>query len=177
MLKTSSDKTLIEAVIAGDTTAFEQLYDHYAGLVRAVCYDEMGNLTDAQDLAQEVFLLAYEKLGQLRTPELFGRWLIGITRFKCRQWRRKNSRSTNAQIRLDDTYEVPAGHSNNGRLEKLREKIAELPEKERLILHTFYLQENSAEDARRIFGLSRSGFYRVLERARQQLAELLSKER
>ena len=52
-----------------------------------------------------------------------------------------------------------------------------LPEKERLALHAFYLQEQSAEDARRTVGLSRSGFYRALERARKQLTTLLVQKR
>jgi DNA-directed RNA polymerase specialized sigma subunit len=54
--------------------------------------------------------------------------------------------------------------------------ITTLPEKERLALHTFYLQGNSADNAHRIMGLSRSGFYRVLERARKRLEQLLIAE-
>jgi DNA-directed RNA polymerase specialized sigma subunit len=54
--------------------------------------------------------------------------------------------------------------------------ITTLPEKERLALHTFYLQGSSADNVRRIVGLSRSGFYRVLERARKRLEQLLIAE-
>jgi RNA polymerase sigma-70 factor (ECF subfamily) len=52
--------------------------------------------------------------------------------------------------------------------------MAGLPEKERLALHAFYLQEESVEEARRVLGLSRSGFYRMLERARARLRKRLS---
>ena len=65
---------------------------------------------------------------------------------------------------------------NEGRIEQLREKIATLPEKERLAVHTFYLQEKSADIARRIMGLSRSGFYRLLGRARKRLEKLMLEE-
>ena len=51
---------LVLAVLAGDKAAYGKLYDRYAPLVRAVCYDEAGNLADSQDLAQDVFLRAYE---------------------------------------------------------------------------------------------------------------------
>jgi len=51
-----------------------------------------------------------------------------------------------------------------------------LPEKERLALHAFYLQSKSADNARRIMKLSRSGFYRVLERARKRLELLLAQK-
>lgn len=77
-MTTPSDKALVLAVFAGDKAAYETLYDRYAPLVRAVCYDMTGNLADAQDLAQDVFMRAYEKLDRLRDPELFGRWVVGI---------------------------------------------------------------------------------------------------
>ena len=56
------DRELVRVTIAGDKAAYGQLYDRYAPLVRAVCYDRTGNLADAQNLAQDVFLRAYEEV-------------------------------------------------------------------------------------------------------------------
>ena len=176
-LTTPTDKMLVRAVFAGDKSAYGQLYDRYAPLVRAVCYDAAGSLSDAQDLAQDVFLRAYDKLDTLREPGLFGRWIIAIARLRCKEWRRQKTRVQDKQAGLSETCAVSAGSSNDGQLEQLRSAIRRLPTMERLALHAFYLQENSVDDARRTFGLSRSGFYRVLERARKQLAVLLSQER
>jgi RNA polymerase sigma-70 factor (ECF subfamily) len=175
-LTTPSDKTLIRAVFAGDKAAYEKLYDRYAPLVRAVCYDMTGNLADAQDLAQDVFMRAYEKLEHLRDPARFGKWVVGIARLRCREWRRQRLRSQNRNIGLNDAQAVVPNPPDNSRIELLQKMITTLPEKERLALHTFYLQGNSAEAARRIMGLSRSGFYRVLERARKRLERLLISE-
>ncbi len=175
-MTTPSDKTLVLAVFAGDKAAYEKLYDRYAPLVRAVCYDMTGNLADAQDLAQDVFMRAYEKLEHLREPGLFGKWLVGIARLRCREWRRQRLRSQNKNVGLNDAQAAASNPSDNSRIELLREMITKLAEKERLALHTFYLQGNSAEAARRIMGLSRSGFYRVLERARKGLEQLLIAE-
>ena len=175
-MTTPSDKTLVLAVFAGDKAAYEKLYDRYAPLVRAVCYDMTGNLADAQDLAQDVFMRAYEKLEHLREPGLFGRWVVGIARLRCKEWRREKARTQDRHSRLNEAKSSIAGCSNDGRIEQLREMITTLPEKERLALHTFYLQGNSADNAHRIMGLSRSGFYRVLERARKRLEKLLIKE-
>jgi RNA polymerase sigma-70 factor (ECF subfamily) len=175
-LTTPSDKTLIQAVFAGNKAAYEKLYDRYAPLVRAVCYDATGNLADAQDLAQDVFMRAYEKLEHLREPARFGKWLIGIARLRSKEWRRQRLRSQNKNVGLNDAQAVVPNPSDDSRIERLREKITTLPEKERLALHTFYLQGNSAEAARRTMGLSRSGFYRVLERARKRLERLLIAE-
>ncbi len=172
-----SDRELIQAVLAGEKTAYEKLYDHYGPLVRAICYDTTRNLTDAQDLAQDVFMRAYEKLGRLRDPDRFGKWVVGIARFRCKEWRRQRSQGRDKHVGLDDTDLAIANPSNDGRIERLREMITTLPEKERLALHTFYLQDKSADNARRIIGLSRSGFYRLLGRARKRLECILVKER
>ncbi len=170
-----SDKMLVEAVFEGERAAFEELYDRYGPLVRAVCFDKTGNLADAQDLAQDVFMRAFEKLQKLREPELFARWIVAIARLRCKEWQREKTRTHKKHEGLNEAY-AAAKQSNDGQLERLRKKIRELPAQERLALHIFYLQENSVDDARRILGLSRSGFYRVLERARKNLAVLLSKE-
>ena len=176
-MTTPSDKMLVRAVFAGDKAAYDRLYDRYAPLIRAVCYDEAGNLADAQDLAQDVFMRAYENLENLRDPDRFGRWLIGIARLRCKEWRRRSSRRRGEYVELGDVRPIAPDQQDNGRLDRLRKTISMLPEKERLALHTFYLQEQSADDARRTMGLSRSGFYRALERARKQLAALLVQQR
>lgn len=175
-MTTPSDKTLIRAVFAGEKEAYAKLYDRYAPLVRAVCYDMTGNLADAQDLAQDVFMRAYEKLDHLRNADSFGKWLVGIARFRCKEWRREKARAQDRHSRLNEAKPAIAGCSNDGQIEQLRKMITTLPEKERLALHTFYLQGNSADNVRRIMGLSRSGFYRVLERARKRLEQLLIAE-
>ena len=168
---------LVRAVLTGDKAAYGELYDRYAPLIRAVCYDQAGNLADAQDLAQDVFMRAYASLGNLRNPDRFGRWLIGIARLRCKEWRRRSSKLRDTNAELNDARPIAPDPQDNGQWERLRKTIAMLPERQRLALHTFYLQGQSAEDARRTMGLSRSGFYRALERARKQLAALLIKQR
>lgn len=176
-MTTPNDKMLVRAVLAGDKAAYESLYDRYAPLIRAVCYDTTGNLADAQDLAQDVFMRAYEKLDQLRDPDRFGKWLVGIARRRCHEWLRRNLRLKDNLVELSGAQIAIPDPPDDDRIELLRKMIARLPEKERLALHTFYLQGKSADNARRIMDLSRSGYYRVLERARKRLKQLMHRER
>jgi len=176
-LTTPSDKMLVRAVLAGDKAAYENLYDRYAPLIRAVCYDTAGNLADAQDLAQDVFMRAYENMDQLRYPDRFGKWLVGIARLRCREWLRRNLRGQDKRVELSEAQIAVPDPPDDDRIEMLRKMIATLPEKERLALHTFYLQGKSADNARRVMGLSRSGYYRILERARKHLKQLMPEER
>jgi len=173
----NNDASLVRDVLNGVRPAYGDLYDRYAGLVRAICFDKTGNLSEAQDLAQEVFLRAYRKLETLRNPDHFGKWLVGIARTTCLEWLRKHSREKRTFVRFTpEASPAVMGPSGDGEIEELQKAMRQLPERERLALHAFYLQEESAEQARSIMGLSRSGFYRVLKRARGRLAGMLRDE-
>jgi len=176
MLHRSTEEELVRAVTAGDKEAYAILYDRLAPLVRAVCHDYTGNLADAQDLAQDVFLRAYERLGELRKPESFGPWIIGIARRRCSEWRRQKAREQRKHAACQTRLQVV---EDDGRTEEdgqLLRLIANLDEDERLALHAFYLQDRSAEEARRTVGFSRSGFYKLLDRARTKLQRQLERD-
>jgi len=170
------DRELVLAAANGDKAAYWRLYDRYAPLVRAVCYDQTKNVSDAQDLAQDVFLRAYQRLGQLREPELFGAWIVSTARYRCSDWRRQKSRQRRRETVRARTEPGVTAPSEQIEPEELRAMVARLPDKERLALHVFYLNGQSADEACRIVGLSRSGFYRALDRAREQLRSMLDPE-
>ena len=172
-MATPDDKALVAAVLAGERAAFEKLYDRYAPLVRAICHDATRNLPDAQDLAQDVFVRAYEKLEHLRNPNRFGKWLVGIARLRCREWWRESSKHKEDRAEPGPSQSATSDASDDDRIARLRKAVTLLPEKERLALHAFYLQGKSADNARAVMGLSRSGFYRLLERARKRLEQSL----
>jgi RNA polymerase sigma-70 factor (ECF subfamily) len=179
------DGTLVIGTLNGDRSAFAELYDRRARLIRAVCYDETCDPEAAAELTQEVFLRAYRDLRRLHVPDKFTAWLLGIARQVCREWRRKRGRERRAmavfsdKLAFTDRWTEPP----DGRLLELREAIAgtaptgkggrSLTEQERLALHAFYLQSRDAEEARGVLGLSRSGFYRVLSSACERLRVIL----
>ena len=164
------DADRVRAALAGDPAAFGDLYDRYARVIRAVCHDATGNLAEAQDLSQEVFLRAYRNLATLRDAERFAGWLVGIARMTCREWRKQAARDRRRRRPLDpDRVGPDAQDAAADAAEQLLQAIARLPQRERLALHLFYLQERPAEVAQETMRLSRSGFYRVLDRARRRL--------
>jgi RNA polymerase sigma-70 factor (ECF subfamily) len=173
----ASEATLVQGVLNGDRAAFAELYDRWAGLIRAMCFDATRDLDLAEDLAQEVFLRALQKLDGLRDARRFVAWLVGIARLVCREWRRGRFQNRRRLTGLADdlacTTEAP---SRDDREIFLREVVATLPERERLALQAFYLQEMDAEQARAVLGLSQPTFYRVLAAARQHLRQALSRQ-
>ena len=185
----AKDRTLVLGVRNGDHSAFAELYDRRARLIRAICYDATRDLHAAADLTQEVFLRAYRNLPRLHDPQHFAGWLVGIARQVCREWRRQRLRDERkvagfaAHQRMLDTAAEPP----DDRLVELRDAIAGLTEKEqkqlpslsereRLALHAYYLQGRDVEEARAVLGLSRSGFYRVLSSAVGRLRRVLNKQ-
>ena len=70
---------LVLAAQDGDREAFGELVQRYERNVYSVALRRLGNHAEAQELAQEVFVKAMQKLGQLREPAAFGGWLRQIT--------------------------------------------------------------------------------------------------
>jgi RNA polymerase sigma-70 factor (ECF subfamily) len=174
----AADEELVRRSLAADGAAFSLLYDRYARLVRAICYQRVGRLNDAQDVSQEVFLRAYQKLGGLRKPAKFGSWVIGISRTVCKEWHRKHARDR-LRFGESDAVESVATDAPGGetQLDELRRAMSALSDSERMALHIHYLQQQPVETARSLFGLSRSGYYRLLSRARDRLGRLLGNMR
>ena len=70
---------LVLAAQAGDHDAFAMLVERYERTVFNAALARLRDYTEAQELCQEVFVQAYQKLHQLREPEAFGGWLRSIT--------------------------------------------------------------------------------------------------
>src|SRR6266516_3511086 len=72
-------KLLVEKAQAGDRVAYGELVERFQPTVYAVALARLRNPTEAQELAQEVFLHGMKKLAQLRDAQCFAGWLRQIT--------------------------------------------------------------------------------------------------
>lgn len=160
-----SDGVLVSRVLDGDRDAFATLYDRRAGLIRALCHQRTRDHDVAADLTQEVFMRAYAKLDHLADPDRFGAWLIGISKQVCREWARGAGRRP-ASIGADVEVAAPEGTSP---LEGLAEALATLSEKERFVVHAYYMNDCTLDDVCGAVGLSRLGAYHVLATARSKI--------
>jgi RNA polymerase sigma-70 factor (ECF subfamily) len=143
-------------------------------MVRAICNDHTRCLAHAQDVSQEVFMKAYCRLGALRDPDRFAAWLVGIARNECRDWHRRRSRDRHEFVeKVPDVVNDVMSSSHEKSPADLLETMRLLPERERLALHSFYLQGESADTIQALLGMSTSGVYRLIDRARNRLAALL----
>ena len=117
--------------------------EHHPAVYR-YAYRLSGSVHDAEDLTQHVFLIAQQKLGQLRRVESAQSWLFAILRnsfLKARQ-RQRPVPATNLQL---DVETVPAEMPRDGEIdrERLQEAIDQLPAPFRVVLVMFYFEECS----------------------------------
>jgi RNA polymerase sigma-70 factor, ECF subfamily len=169
------DAALVRRALGGDLESFGRLYDRYVRLVHATCFDAAGEANTAEDLVHETFVRAHGSLHRLRNPGKFAPWLLGIAHRACKDWRRKRARELKHLGPLAAWRGTDQG-TDTEPLEALRMALLKLPNPERTAIHLFYLEDQPIERAQEVLNLSRSGFYKLLERARKKLRKLLTEE-
>jgi RNA polymerase sigma-70 factor, ECF subfamily len=88
----SDDRAAVDAILGGDRDAFRALVDREAASVIRACYKVLGDPHEAEDAAQEAFVIAYRSLAAWRGDGSFGAWLSRIAvRVALRQFRRRKS--------------------------------------------------------------------------------------
>lgn len=97
------DNVLIAQSQQGDMMAFEQLIQKYERKIYTIAYKYMGNHEDANDLAQEAFIKAYQAIGTFRADAAFSTWLGRITANKCLDELRRRKRQK--IVSLDEMVE------------------------------------------------------------------------
>lgn len=96
-----SDGTYARRVQEGDRDAFQVLIERYEGMVFDLTHQYADSPEDAEDLAQEAFIKAYRRIGDLHNPDRFASWLYGITLNHCRDYTKNVRRETYAFSRTD----------------------------------------------------------------------------
>src|SRR3989475_13321386 len=86
------DIDLVERYFAGETKAFNELMIRYERQIYRVCYRFVENREDAMDLAQEVFIKAFEHLASFRRESSLKTWLYRIAMNHCINHVKKNAR-------------------------------------------------------------------------------------
>jgi RNA polymerase sigma-70 factor (ECF subfamily) len=129
---------ILERAIAGDSAAFEQILKLHERRVLMLSWRLLGNIEDAQDSTQEVFLRAFKYLHRFDTTKPVEAWLVRTTVNVCRDFGRHRQRRQSLAAEFQEsgiTNVDPYSDLASGEQKKmLREAIASLPHKERAAL-------------------------------------------
>ena len=85
---TESDATLVGRARQGDAGAFEALVRRHLKAAYAVALAQLGEPADAEDVSQDSFITALERIEDCRKPDQFGAWLLAIVRNRAHDYRR-----------------------------------------------------------------------------------------
>jgi RNA polymerase sigma-70 factor (ECF subfamily) len=157
----------------GDLAAFEELIRRYQQMIHALTFRMTGSPSDAEDLAQEVFIQAFRKLNSFRGDAQFSTWLYRIGINTCLNW--KKSQQRRAQLHHDWAQQPDAAIDRNNELAaRVQEALLALPPKQRAaVILTTYEGMNHAEAARALGCSETTVSWRVFT-ARKKLKRLLT---
>jgi RNA polymerase sigma-70 factor, ECF subfamily len=183
------DVALVERVRAGDVSAYDELVRKYERQIFRIAQHITQNREDAQDVMQDAFLKAYEKLDQFQGNAKFYTWLVRIAVNESLMRLRK--RRTGRMVSIDEDLQTEEGsvprdfadwapdpeqNYNQSELsEILRKTIQGLPQGFRVVFALRDVEGLSTEETAETLGLSVPAVKSRLLRARLQLRERLSR--
>lgn len=180
-----SDEELMSRLQGGEDAALAQLMQHWEVPVKRFLFRIIGNVAEAEDLAQDVFLRVYTKRATYRKGATFSTWCFSIAsnqaKNRLRWWRHRPTVSLGAWTEAggDDVDETRTGESAPHRairreqVASVQAAVAALPLDLRTALVLFEYEERSTADIAAALNCSPKAVENRLYRARQQLKQML----
>ncbi|HMR79308.1 MAG TPA: sigma-70 family RNA polymerase sigma factor [Polyangiaceae bacterium] len=165
----SDDAALVQAASGGDPIAFGRLFERYAKTVHGVLLSRLIK-ADADDLTQEVFLLAFRKISSLTEPSAFGGWLCAIARNRATDFLRKDRQH------VELTRDIPSADPRRAEAEEVLMVIRDLPEAYRESLVLRLVEGMTGPEIAERTGLSQGSVRVNLHRGMRLLRERLGSD-
>jgi RNA polymerase sigma-70 factor (ECF subfamily) len=173
----TADLRLVERYLAGDMTAFDEIMIRYERQIYRLCFRFTRNSDDARDLAQDVFIKAFENLSGFRQESSLKTWLYRIATNHCINHVKAHTREfvevTEATRKTNAT--VQAALEESEQREHFRNMVKLLPPKQRAILELRIHEQLSYEEIARMSNRSvstiKASVFFALEKLRKLLKE------
>ena len=167
---------LVVRAASGDVAAFEELYRENASRVYLLCLRMCGDPSLAEELAQEAFVRAWQKLGSFRGDSAFSTWLHRITVNVVLGDRRSTARREARVKSVGDDLPVDLSSSEPfpGQALDLERSIAALPDGARTVFVLHDIEGYRHKDIARLTGLAEGTSKAQLHRARKLLRKALT---
>lgn len=175
-----TDQHYIQKTLQGDTNSFSVLIDRYQNLVFTVVLRVVKVREEAEEVAQDTFLKAFESLDSYRGESKFSSWLYSIAYRKALDRVRKNNRMKPVEL-VEDITEKNVEDIDNAlhfleqkeRNDTIRKCIEQLPEQEGAIITFYYFDDLSVREISKITNLTEDNVKVKLHRSRKKLFTLL----
>jgi len=171
------DRLAVQAALRGDQAAFADLVTRYQTAVYNMAYRMLGDPTEAEDAAQEVFVRAWNQLHTFQQDRRFSTWLLSIASHHAIDvLRRRKPVAPLDDVALYVESEEPAPEElalQGEQRDMVKKMLNTLPEKYRSVTVLRYYNDLSYDEIAHMTGLTESAVKTQLHRARRMLAEQL----
>lgn len=173
-----TDHDLVLRCQQGDPAAFEALVSQHQRMIHSLTFRMTGSPADAEDLAQETFIRAFDQLGTFRGSAKFSTWLYRIAVNTCLNWQQSESR----RFRLHNACaneacaHQPDGDNDaakNGAFEQVQAALLRLPAKQRAAIVLIIYDGMNHAEAAQVLGCSEATVSWRVFAARQKLKHWL----
>jgi len=143
------DRGLVDAVLSGDRDAFRFLVEREQVAVYRACLRILGRPHDAEDVAQEAFLMAYRSIATFRGDGALGGWLLRIATRQA--FRRLSQRRESTELPPELPIGTPGSDPLDAALagestQTVRRAVADLPEPYREVVALRFFGEQTLEE-------------------------------
>jgi RNA polymerase sigma-70 factor (ECF subfamily) len=176
----NSNEQIILRCKRGDRKAQYEIYKLYAKAMYNVCLRITGDTLEAEDVLQEAFLIAFEKIETYRNEAAFGAWLKKIVvNAALNQVRKRRFQfsdiDSNEDYEDESPHEASATEEMNYQAEQIRKAVAQLPDGFRIVFSLYLLEGYDHQEIAEILGISVSTSKSQYNRAKKKLQEILKK--
>jgi RNA polymerase sigma-70 factor (ECF subfamily) len=172
----TDERALIKKAQRSDARAFEALYRLHIDRVYGICLRMTGNVSEAEDSAQEAFIQAWNKMDKFRGDSAFSTWLHRIAVNTVLGRIRKAKREQDRMMAVSDSAPPTVTTGETGELRDLSEAVDRLPEGARnvFVLHAIY--GYSHDETGEMLGIAAGTSKAQLHRAKRLLAQQLKQQ-
>lgn len=183
-----SDKEIIGQILNGDNSLFRHLVDKYKLQVQRTCYGLTQSHSDAEDIAQEVFVEIFESLASFRHESKFSTWIYRIAVNKSLNFLRKQKRRGVMQSledllsgkgRIDrgeyiDDHRLPDDFTDpEENLKRLKSALHKLPANQQTAITLYTYQQLSYKQIAEVMDISISSVESLIFRSKRNLRKIL----
>ncbi|MCD4794296.1 MAG: RNA polymerase sigma factor [Bacteroidales bacterium] len=178
------DSYFIEKVKKGNSGAFKYLVERHKNMVFTIVLRIVRNREDAEEIAQDAFLKAFQSISSFKGQAKFSTWLYKIAyNLSISHTRKKNYEIIDIDENLISDYKIFETYNEFIKSEEteknniLNNAISLLTEDEGLIITLYYIKEHSIQEIEQITSLSKSNIKIKLYRSRKKLFSILSNKK
>lgn len=177
MISEKQETEWIDRVLTGDTRAYAELVDAYTSFAFTIAVKVVGNRADAEEVAQDSFIKAFQALRHFNRQARFSTWLYRIVFNAAVSFKRRHKHvfADIEKVYVADGYSVQGHLQEQDQARFIQRALDQLNEADRLAVQLYYIKEFSIQEVAGLMGQNENTVKVRIHRARHRLGEELKK--